>query len=36
MWFEVIYGLKINLEKSDLILIRVIANVEGLSFHVGL
>lgn len=35
MWFEVILDLKINLEKSELIPIRGIANVEDLDKVLG-
>lgn len=35
MWFEVISGLKINLTKSDFILIVKVENLEELAFEVS-
>ena len=35
MWFEAISGLKINLEKTEIILIGGVANVEDLALVLG-
>ena len=35
MWFKVIYGLKINLDKSELILMGKVSNKEDLAMVVG-
>ena len=35
MWFEAILGLKINLSKSEIILVGSVVNVEGLAFELG-
>lgn len=35
MWFKLISGLKINLDKSELIPIEGVSNVEGLALMLG-
>ena len=35
MWFEVISGLKINLDKSEILLVGRVDNVEELAFELG-
>ena len=35
MWFEAILGIKINLGKSELILVGRVANVEELTMELG-
>lgn len=35
MWFEMISGLKINLDKSELILVGCVENVEDLAAKLG-
>ena len=35
MWFEAISGLKINLSKSEIIIVGSVVNVESLAFELG-
>ena len=35
LWFEAIYGLKINMEKSSILSVGIVENLEDLAFELG-